>query len=402
MPARRHAAADEVGGLERERRRRPARRQRGERAPGGIVDTGPGTRPGDEDAVGETLGAEPIEKGARFAFAQRRRDLPPGVGDRRETLVLGIEETKPLPEAFGIFRHEHAERREPPHRIGGKAERGLEPGHGAGTGDERHAAQNRSENPRFAHHRQRRHRVRCDDQLHELGAHPLARQDAKSAAADNGGMQAGRIGSAVAVYGMKAEEAQDAQVVLGDARGRIADEAHAARRKVGESPDIVVHCAVVGDRQCVEGEVASLGVRPPVAPEAHLGSAPERLDVLPQRRHLERMAVDHYRDGAVSDAGGHRLEPCRFGAADHLGRQRRGGDVDLARMLAEKRVAHGPADRARLLAIAVEHGEEARQRPAREPGRLREVPVGAPGGGIALAHWVVPGTSLPFSICAGT
>ena len=53
-----------------------------------------------------------------------------------------------------------------------------------------------------------------------------------------------RVGRALAVGGVEAEEAQDAQIVLGDARRRIADEAHAPRREIGKPADIVVDGAV--------------------------------------------------------------------------------------------------------------------------------------------------------------
>ena len=53
-----------------------------------------------------------------------------------------------------------------------------------------------------------------------------------------------RVERALAIGGMEAEEAQDAQVVFRDARGGVADEAHAPRLDVGEPADIVVDRAV--------------------------------------------------------------------------------------------------------------------------------------------------------------
>ena len=99
---------------------------------------------------------------------------------------------------------------------------------------------------------------------------------------------------------------------------RLADEAHAPRFEIGKAADIIVHDAVGGHRKRVHGEVAPLGVGAPVAAEAHIGVAAEGLDVLAQRRDFERPAVDHDGDGAVLDAGRHRLEARRGGAPDHL------------------------------------------------------------------------------------
>ena len=81
---------------------------------------------------------------------------------------------------------------------------------------------------------------------------------------------------------MKAEEAQDAQIILGDAGRGIADEAHAARVQIGKAADIVVHRAVARHRQRVDGEVAPLRVVLPVAAERDLGLAAEGLDILAQ------------------------------------------------------------------------------------------------------------------------
>ena len=66
----------------------------------------------------------------------------------------------------------------------------------------------------------------------------------RPARAANAGMHAGRIRGAFAEMRMKAEEAQDAQIILRDPLSRIADEAHAPRRDVGEAADIIVHHAV--------------------------------------------------------------------------------------------------------------------------------------------------------------
>ena len=109
------------------------------------------------------------------------------------------------------------------------------------------------------------------------------------------------------------------------------------------------------------------------------------------------MLVDDDGDGAVLDAGRHRLEAGGVHAPHHLLRHRGGGDVDLMDGLADQRVAHRAADHARLLAVAVEHAEQARQRAGGEPGRMIERAVGTP-----LRHLVCPGTNLPSSICAGT
>src|SRR5437763_1004483 len=78
---------------------------------------------------------------------------------------------------------------------------------------------------------------------------------------------------AVTVCGGKAEEAEEAKMVLRNARRRLADEPHPVRPQIGDAADMVVHDAVARGRQRIQGEVAALGVLPPVAAEADIGVA---------------------------------------------------------------------------------------------------------------------------------
>ena len=177
---------------------------------------------------------------------------------------------------------------------------------------------------------------------------------------------------------------------------RLADEAHAPRVKVRKPADIVVHGAVSGGRERIHGEVAPLGVLLPVAAEAHAGVAAEGFDILAQRRHLERPAVDHDRDGAVLDAGRHRLEARGLGATDDLLRDSGGGHVEFKDRLAEQSVSHRAADHARLFAVAIEHLNEARERAFAEPRGIFQQAS-------RLAHRTTrPGTNLPSSTWAGS
>ncbi len=191
---------------------------------------------------------------------------------------------------------------------------------------------------------------------------------------------------------MEAEEAQDTQVVLGDALGRIADEADPARVDIGEPAHIVEDRTGSIDRERIHGEVAPLRVDLPVAAERDLGLAAEGLDVGAQRGDLEGHAVDDHRDGAVVDPGRHRLEARRAHALDHRTRQRGGGDIDLVRPLPEHGVAHGAADHAGLLARMVEHRQQVGERAGLEPSHVWQ----------GALHFIFPGTSCPFSICAGS
>ena len=194
---------------------------------------------------------------------------------------------------------------------------------------------------------------------------------------------------------METEEPQNAQEILGDARRRVADEPHPVPSQVVDSADRIVHRAVAVDRERVDGEVAALGVLLPAAAELDPRLAPERLDVLAQRRDFEADAVDDDRHRAVLESGRHRLEAGRLRAPRHFGRERGRGDVDVARRMPEQHVAHRPADHARLLAVTIERRQQLRQRTVPQPPRLAQAR--------RFAHrFIAPGTNFPFSMCAGS
>ena len=89
---------------------------------------------------------------------------------------------------------------------------------------------------------------------------------------------------------MKAKEAQDAQIVFGDPLLRIADEAHAARGDIGETADIIVNRAVGRADSALMVKSRRSASACQSRPNATLRLAAEGLDVLAQRRHLERLA----------------------------------------------------------------------------------------------------------------
>jgi len=118
-----------------------------------------------------------------------------------------------------------------------------------------------------------------------------------------------RVGmAAFAVGGMKESAPQNAQVVFLDAQLGIANEAHPAHVEIGQPADVIMDRAVARGRQRVDGEISALGVGLPVAAKRDLGGTAIGLDILAQGRDFERMLVDDHGDGAVLDAGRHRLE----------------------------------------------------------------------------------------------
>ncbi len=89
-------------------------------------------------------------------------------------------------------------------------------------------------------------------------------------------------------------------------------------------------------------------------PNATVAWRPSVATSAAQRRHLDRLAVDDHRHRAVREAGRRDAEAGRARALHHDFGQGGGGEVEIARLLAQREVAHRAADQARLLALAVE------------------------------------------------
>ncbi len=100
--------------------------------------------------------------------------------------------------------------------------------------------------PDSAIDRKRRRRVPRQQQLEQFHPHPLARQLRETGTRGDAGGKPRGIGQPMAIGGVEAEEAQDAQIILGDAFLRLADEAHAPRFEIGKPADVIVHDAVGG------------------------------------------------------------------------------------------------------------------------------------------------------------
>ena len=198
-------------------------------------------------------------------------------------------------------------------------------------------------------------------------------------------MQPRRVERTFANGRMEAKKAQDAQIILGDARRGIADKANFASFQVGLAAGVIVQTTVRRQRQRVDGEVSAQRVLFEIAAETHLRGAPIRLDILAQRRHLERLPLHDDRHCAMGDAGGDGLQPGVLrGLGDRFG-QGRGGDVDLMRLKTQQRVAHGAADDPRFATGGGERHEQAREL------WIVQNTAGA-------RHSNRPGTRRPFSI----
>ena len=132
-----------------------------------------------------------------------------------------------------------------------------------------------------------------------------------------------------AVADEEAEEAQDAQIVLGDARRGVADEAHPARAEIGPAAEIVVEPAGSIAAHGIDREVAARGVGGEVVGELDLGMAAVAGDVAPQRGDLEMPTVRDRAHRAMREPGRDRRQAGALEQPDHLLRALGRGEVDL-------------------------------------------------------------------------
>ena len=85
--------------------------------------------------------------------------------------------------------------------------------------------------------------LRFQQAQHLLGD-ALSRQNGKPRLLRASCAQGLSIDLTFAVPGVKAEQAQDAQIILADARGGVADEAHAPRLQILDAADEIEHLAI--------------------------------------------------------------------------------------------------------------------------------------------------------------
>ena len=191
---------------------------------------------------------------------------------------------------------------------------------------------------------------------------------------------------------MKAEKAQDAQIILTDARFGRSDEAHLARREVGEAPHEIHHRAVGQCIKRIQREIAPLRIVLPASAETDNSATAIRLHVLAKGRDLIAMVAGNHRHRSMRDAGGNCLQPGAAGAGDHFLRWSRGGDVHVGHRQAEKGIADRAAHHPRLLARSVQSRQQR--------GKAGRGPEGSAGN--ACSHWKCPGTNTPSRVWAGT
>ena len=207
-----------------------------------------------------------------------------------------------------------------------------------------------------------RARIGQRQDLEQFVGDPLARQAFERLARGDHGGVANRVEFAAPEARREAIEAQDTQMILGDARRGVADEGDAPRFQIGKAAEPVIDRAGIGiGVERVDREVAPRGVVAPVIGEGDGRAASVGFDIAAQCRDFMMVAAGDRGDSAVRDARWDDLDIGRFESPRHLLRQQRGCEVDVGDGQAEERIAHRAADDLHRAAIGRQRGDDAPQ-----------------------------------------
>lgn len=154
------------------------------------------------------------------------------------------------------------------------------------------------------------------------------------------------IWRALAVMGVKTEEAQDTQAILADTLRRIADKAHMPCCGIRLSTEIVIERYVRRGVKRVHGEVAPRSILLPVVSIGHFRMAAIAIDIAAQGGDFIALAVANRRDRAMGNAGGNSADIRLLQSLHHLfGRQGAGG-INVIDHALQQRITHATADKA--------------------------------------------------------
>jgi hypothetical protein len=261
---------------------------------------------------------------------------------------LLVGQLQPRPDAGRDERIGRKQRGKPPDRVGRDAGIGFPCGQVDQTRGIGNLGQDGNEDAPLYHQCHDIDRARRDEQPQQFVGDTFARQRHQVVGALGAGLQPDRIGD-VAEPRDEAEEAQDAQVIFGDARIGIADETNMPGGEVGDAAEIVVDFPRRGvGIERVDREITPRRVLAPVVGERHGRAAPVGRHVAPERRHLIDFVAGHRGDGAVLDPGRYRLDARSSEQRRHAVGGVRRREVDVRGLDPEQRVAHRAPDDPRL------------------------------------------------------
>ncbi len=242
-----------------------------------------------------------------------------------------------------------AQRRKAQDRIGRFARKPFEVHErreGCGVGP----LQNPHQNPARRHRGNSGRRIRCREKFHHLMADAFARQAFHAFGQCRASSQAFRVDPIAAIPRMKPEKPQDAKIVLADAFLIIADKPHAPRRQIGKPlAHRIDNHAINPAIKRIHREIAAGGVLFHAVGEGDDRAAAIGFHIAPKGRDLKAPPLGNDSHRPVLDPSRHRPQARRLDKRDDPFGPRIGGDVEVGRLFAQKRIAHTAADKPRLM-----------------------------------------------------
>jgi hypothetical protein len=170
------------------------------------------------------------------------------------------------------------------------------------------ARQKQRQNSGRRHHPQHRHGMGGLQQPQQFLGDAFRRQALELVLGQGCRAQAFRVDLALAVPGMKAEQPQHPQIILGDAGARIAHEPHLAGDQVLDPGGIVENLAIGRGIKRIDGEIAPRRILGPIVGEGDRGVTAVGLHIAAQGCDFKGMGAGDGGDGAVIQSCFHHLD----------------------------------------------------------------------------------------------
>ena len=212
-----------------------------------------------EDASAKPLPLELVEELAHFANGEIRDDLLRRRRKVFETHAILVGQFELLCGFDGRVVPVE-ERGQSENGIGREKIRSIDRNEAFEARDVQRSGNDLDKNAARGHHTQDRHRIVRFEQAQELLRDALARQFGEIGFHICRGFECDGIDLALAIPGVEAEEAQDAQIILADTGSRIADEANALGRKILDAAGIIIKLALAIHRERIDREVAAFRI----------------------------------------------------------------------------------------------------------------------------------------------
>ena len=236
-------------------------------------------RPGDGERVAERRFAPAVEPLADRGRIGRSDELRRRLDGLLQSHRFGARQAEPSDETGDIAYLRRQYGGETADRRGLEAELGLDPGDPVEPVERVGPGGDAAQNVRLVHQAKRVAQIGNGQHPAKLRPDPLARETREARREIATGRHGRRVGHALPVPRVEAEEAEQPQDILFQPFARRADEAHAAGPEIVEPARRIVESAVRVEVERVDGEVAPRGVAPPVVGERDRRAAPVGLDV---------------------------------------------------------------------------------------------------------------------------